>query len=267
MRNMRLGLTLLLTVLLSSFSNAQAYLITAEGDSISGKISILENSKGNEYIRLKGDNGKQTFEILEVKKMVDKRGNKIVPILVEGKYRFGQVVVEGYVTKYLYTPEDESQKFNGEVLIKLDGSVLIVPGAFGFRGLMSEYMKECPNVAQDITNKNYKVYEVDKIVADFNQCIIDSNYRKRTTAADTAEKLASSNLNEETSKKIAEFKTALNNSTLVNNKDEVLEMFDDIVEKLSEGETIPNYLKNAFKRSIASDNTLTALYSEITSQK
>lgn len=250
-------------ILLGISSYAQSYVITAAGDSLFGKFTILENSTNHEYVRLKGENGKQTFEILEVKKLVEKNGTEIVPILVEGKYRFGKVIVKGYMTKYLFTPMNASQKFQEEVLIKLDGSTLVVPGSIGFRGLMTEFTKECPRVSGAINNKEYKSYETDKIVADFNACVIEGETIRRTSAADTAEKLETSNLDPEISKKIADFKTLLNYSTKISDKDEALEMFDDIVDKLSKGETIPNYLKNAFKRSIAQDDTLTELYKEI----
>lgn len=250
-------------LLMTSGLFAQSYLITSENDSISGRFNILEDSRDNEYARIDTEEGRKTFQVLQIKKMVDKKGNVFVPLFIEGKYRFGKEIITGYLSKYMYTPLNSSQKFQEEILIKMDGSTLVVPGTFGFRSLVTKFLAECPRVSAAVDNKRYKQFETDRLVNDFNACMLEGEYVKRSTAAQVSEKLETSKLTQETSKMIADFKTKLNTSVEVQDKTEALEMFDDIVSKLSKGENIPNYLTNAFKRTIAGDNELVELYKEL----
>lgn len=260
--------TLIIALFLFATSGfGQSYLITTKNDSIVGKFSIMEDSRDNEYVRIDTEDGRQTFRLLEVKKLVDKKGKVYVPLLIEGKYRFGQEVITGYLSKYLYTPLNSSHKFQEEVLIKMDGSTLVVPGAFGFRGLVSEFLSECERVSNAVQRKEYKQYQTSKLVNDFNACMLEGDYVRRSSAEQVAEKLETSTLEDETAAMIADFKTKLNNSTEVRDKEEALEMFDDIVAKLSKGDEIPKYLTNAFRRTIVGDEELMNLYKELITRK
>jgi hypothetical protein len=237
--------------------SAQSYMITTKADSLVGKIQIRENRAGNEFVRFKSGKIKETYEIFQIKKIIDKDGNKLVPINVEGKYRFGLVEMEGYLSKYLYTSPEGNLKFQSEVLIKVDGSTQIVPGAIGFRSTMAKFTSECPRVSQGLKNKEYSRNELAKIIADFNACINEKSMI--STASETADLLPSTSL----ASQLQEFKKRLSVSTKVQNKEEAIEMFDDIAEKLLEGEDIPNYLSNGFKELITSDEALVAAFTDL----
>jgi hypothetical protein len=237
--------------------SAQSYMITTKGDSLVGKIQIRENRAGNEFVRFKSGKIKETYEIFQIKKIIDKDGKKLVPINVEGKYRFGLVEMEGYLSKYLYTSPEGNLKFQSEVLIKVDGSTQIVPGAIGFRNTLSKFIKECPEVSNAVKNKAYDRNELEKIITDFNACMNEKSVV--STNPEKAQSLPSNSL----MSKLEDFKQQLNKSLKVKNKEEAIDMFNDIAEKLLRGEEIPSYLSNGFKELITSDEALVAAFTDL----
>jgi len=255
--------TLLLTVILCNSSFAQSSLITAAGDTLVGNISFYENMDGNVYANIKHKNGKDAFGPLEIKQILNFEGSTIEPILVNSKYTFGMLDIKGYMSKYRFTPENSREKFQEIILIKNDGNTLVVPHSFGFKRTMVNFTEECPVVSSAVAGKEYKRGDIDNIVNAFNECIGKGQVQEISTTQEVASLLETSNLNELDQKKISDFKTLLNYSNKLSNKEDAIEMFDDIVKRLSEGKTIPNYLKNAFRNTIADDETLVKLYNEI----
>lgn len=250
---------LLVLLVLSTSTFAQSYLITAKGDSIAGSFSIMEDRNDNEFVSMTTDDGKKQFRILETQKLVD--GEDIyIPLLAQGKYRFGLEQIKGYVSIYLYTPVDSPHKFSNRLLIKMDGTSLQVPGIMGFRKFMSDFMYECPEIADAIKKKEYKRSEIDRLVIEFNACI-DKKEALRLA------KTAKPEIPAEKASDIDLFKKQLETTNLVANKDEVLEIFNDIVDKLSNNDAVPNYLKNAFLSAIEKDEQLLTLGKQILSEK
>lgn len=239
-------------------SMGQSYLITLEGDSIVGKYSIHRTSVDNEYIRIKADGEKTEFQATEIKKLVDKRGNIYKPIRAEQRFKIGRVEQSGYVNLYVFTSTGSSQSFNQEILIKLDGSSLIVPGMIGFRKSMTDFLFECEEVNTQIEEGEFKKRDLEEIIEVFNDCMETKNSNTILQEERNVGSISNS-FNEQT----AEFKTLLKYSDYVDNKSDVLDMFNDIIEKIKQNDPIPNYLANLFNNSIAKDEKLTALYQKL----
>jgi len=237
----------LLALIISYQLSSQSYLITNKGDSIVGKIQILENLDGNEFIQVKRDKEKVSFDFPEVTR-VSKNGDIFLPIVVKNKYRFGRVEIEGYITKMSYKSIQGSQQVQKEILKRSDGNQILVPGAFRFKEIIAEFTKACPSISEAVSEKEYKRKELDKIIKDFNVCM----------ASSSAQVLSVSN--------IERFKSLLRQSSVVKNKDQALEMFQDIVDKLADQKDIPNYLNNGFKALINEDETLLKRYAELIGQ-
>ena len=122
-------LKILLLFLIAYSTYGQSYVLTTSEDSLVGKFNILKNSVGNEYISMRVGNKKKEIDALQIRKMSDKKGNIYEPIEAEGRYKLGLKKVTGYASLYAYTTKNSTQSFNQEIIVKLDGTSLVVPGS------------------------------------------------------------------------------------------------------------------------------------------
>ncbi len=248
----------LLLLLIACSAYGQSYVLTISGDSLVGKFNILKNSVGNEYISMRIGDEKKEIDALQIKKMSDKKGNIYAPIEAEGRYKLGLQKVAGYASLYAYTAKNSAQSFNQEIIVKLDGTSLVVPGFIEFRKVVSGFLYECQEVSMKILEKgHYKRKDLVVMISDFNDCMESQNPENL---------LYNTDMSEDGKKELSlydRFKNQITTSLKIKNKNDVMAMFDDISSKLASGQNVPNYLKNAFRSSIAADKDLVALYKEL----
>lgn len=248
----------LLLLLIAFSSYGQSYVLTTSGDSLVGKFSILKNSVGNEYISMRVGIEKKEINALQIRQMSDKKGNIYEPIEAEGRYKLGLKKVTGYASLYSYTTKNSAQSFNQEIIVKLDGTSLVVPGFIEFRKVLSSFLFECQDVSMKILDKGYyKRKDLALMITDFNVCMENQNPENL---------LYNTDLSQDGTTVLSlyeRFKNQITISPNIKNKNDVLAMFNDISQKLSSGQNVPNYLKNAFRSSIASDKDLISLYKEL----
>jgi hypothetical protein len=230
-------------------------LITTEGDSLVGKFNILTSSVKNDEVSIKSNGKKRIIGALQVKKLVDDKGQLYKTIKAENRYKVGLEKISGYASLYAYTSDKNPQNFNEEIIIKLDGTSIKVPGMLDFRKVVGNFLFECREISMKIQEKgHYKMRDLPLIITDFNACMIDKNDKNQ---------LYNTDLSKEKEEKISlytQIKNQIAKSDRLENKNDVLAMFDDIADKIVKGQEVPNYLKTAFRNAISKDQELIKLY-------
>ncbi|MCF6359611.1 MAG: hypothetical protein L3J29_02480 [Cyclobacteriaceae bacterium] len=245
-------------LLISSLAWSQTdIVITLKGDSLTGKVSIAGN-RGNaiQTIILKNGKNKVKFKVYEVKSLL--KGDNIYHTRkINGKYQLGLLVKEGYLSIYkiMGSESTSSNEFSDRVLLKLDGTYLVVPN-IGFKKYMNTYLGDCPTVSEGFEDDIYKKSDLDKIVDDYNNCIADNTKK-------TNDKKPEVSLNSGKVKQIEELISAIKEDGNLPDIDTVLEMLNDLKGKLKEGAKVPGYLVNALQDSLKTSVDFTQQLAQI----
>ena len=135
------SLIILTLVALSVFSQSDK-VITLQGDTLTGKAHISTNTNLVQAITLKKGKDKWYFKAYEVKSVLMDE-ETFHTLKVEDKYQLGLLQKEGYLSLYRYMGSEEtsSREFDTSILIKRDGTQLIVPN-LGFKKHVSKYLEE-----------------------------------------------------------------------------------------------------------------------------
>lgn len=242
-------------------TQAQSYLITVEGDSLTGKFKILKDDVQGEFVRFKAKKKKSiAFNPTDIKRAVTKNGLTYKPIKIDGKYKFCTLELSGYANLYSFRIKEGAETFNRQIIEKVDGTSLVVPGLIGQRKRISEFLYECSSVSKDILDKEkYKRTALDEMVNDFNQCLENPSNQQVIRVE------APMDTKEVQTKRIEDFKTLLSYSDKVKRKDIVLEEFNKLLESLSNGSEVTSKHRKAFIKSLKKDQKLIELFEEIIS--
>lgn len=253
---------LILSILLLAFcisTQAQSYLITIEGDSLVGKFKILKDDVQGEFVRFKAKKKKSiAFDPTDIKRAVDKKNRTYKPIKISGKYKFCTLELSGYANLYSFRVKEGAETFNRQIIEKIDGTSLVVPGLIGQRKRISEFLYECRTVSNDILDKEkYKRTALDQMIKDFNQCLANPS------STDVIKVVQPIDSETALKKRIDDFRTLLNYSDKVKQKDEVLKQFNRLIEEISSGKALTNKEKNSFINSLQKDKKLIELIEAI----
>lgn len=256
---MKTSIYIILLMALSVQLSAQNTVITLRGDTLAGTFSLAKRG-GNEFVDFVDKNGKKKkFKLFDIKRIISADDEIIEPINIgDGEYTFGKLMSEGYLSLYNYRGQNSTITFNEKIMIKLDGTSLPVPGAFGFRKSVSKFLFECPEVSQKVNNKKLSGDNLDQILTEFNTCIAVKSASNVNSTGSSAPRPPAI-VTDELQTQIDDFKTLLKYSDKVENKEDVSDMFSDLTKKLASKEKVPNYLKNILMGAVANDNKLKAL--------
>ncbi len=249
-------LLLIFLGLLSFYGVAQHdYVITVKGDTITGKASIASNKSTVQMITLKNGKDKQRFKVYEIKALI--KDDKVYrTIKIENKYHLGLLIKEGYLSLYKYVDVEEmaSREFSTSILIKTDGSSLVVPN-IGFKKSMSKYLNDCEYIRLALEKNKYKKQELNKIIDDYNNCIAE-NTKKQRVEVDT-------NQNPNKTTQIEALIRAIEKDTLLEDKEEIFEMLKDLSSKVKSGDKLPSYLQSALRSSLKSNTAYVNMLNQI----
>ncbi len=246
-----------LLVMASFLSFAQTdQVITLKGDTLLGKVSFSDGKSYVQTITLKKEKGKSHFKVYEIKSLVI-NGDFYKTIKVYGKYQLGLVIKEGYLSMYkiLDIEVSTSNEYATSVLIKFDGSILIVPN-IGFKKQLIAFLKDCKVVVDGLENKEYKKSDVGKMVDDYNNCM------KKNAANAT---LVKSKVNFDSPKleQVNMLIKAIKVDGSLPDLDSILEMLNDLKSKIKEGTKVPSYLKNALRDVLKTNDEFTKKLNDI----
>ncbi|GAB5526067.1 MAG: hypothetical protein Roseis2KO_39390 [Roseivirga sp.] len=266
----KLNFVLCLLLLFSSLTIAQDVLVKINGEKLEGKADIAVNSLNQEYATVKVGRKKKKLSLLEVREIRMANGDVIKPINYDNKYKFGKELISGYLSHYRVTRDNSTEKFNMDLLYKMDGTHLTLAGKMGFRSAVRDFLGDCVRVADGIQDKQYTRNGLDKLVNDYNACVskdglmskdaIEEKAKLDLEAEKEKKRLA---LSKSLEQKLADFATLLEYSDRVSNKGDVTAMFNDVSGKLRKKEPVPNYLQQALKDALKTDPQLLKLINEI----
>jgi len=229
-------------------------LVTLIGDTLTGKISVSSGRNTHQIINLRNGEDRQRFKVYQVKSVI--KGSKYyVPVKVADRYQLGLLVKEGYLSLYKVrdTEETNSTSYSEKVLIKKDGSVLMVPN-LAFKKFMSQFLGDCDIVRKGFEKNEYKKSDLNRIIDDYNQCITENSLTIKTEKKETELKETdeSSPQNQSKIEKIESLIWHIRQDHTVTNLDDVIDMLHDLKNKISADKEAPSYLINALRSSLNS---------------
>ncbi len=166
----------LFILILASFTGySQAdQVITLQGDTLTGKALVSTGSSNNQTIILKNGKNKRRFNVYEIKSML-RDDKEYHTIKINNKYQLGLLKKAGYLSLYEFTDYEEisSREYSSSILIKMDGTQLIIPN-LGFKKQLNKFLSDCEAVKLAFAEKAYKQSDLEKIIDDYNNCIAEN---------------------------------------------------------------------------------------------
>lgn len=249
------SLVILTLVTLTVFSQSDK-VITLQGDTLTGKAHISTNTNLVQAITLKKGKDKWYFKAYELKSVIIDE-ETFHTLKVEDKYQLGLLQKEGYLSwyKYMGSEETSSREFDTSILIKRDGTQLIVPN-LGFKKQVSKYLEDCPTVSNKFLDKIYKKSDLDLIIEDYNSCIAENTEVLRTQQFNQA-------LTQDKIKKVDTLAKAVRDDGSLTDQENVLEMLKELSIKVRSDSNIPSYLKDALRTSLKGNANFTKQINQI----
>lgn len=235
----------LFSLLLTSLSaSAQSdFIVTTKADTLIGDVRILSYDL-LERVQIEHDKKKETYTALQVLS-ISMNGKIYKPIKYENKYVFMQLLKSGYLSLYAFKMSGQNT-FDGRFLTKMNGTSQELPN-LGFKKIMAEFLGDCEQVATRIKKGDLVRSQVENMVDEYNACM---------NSKSAAPEIISSSENEKT-QAIDEFTKKVEMQEF-ESKADALELLKDIRNRVSKGESIPNYLTEGLKGYVAKTPQLTA---------
>ncbi|MEQ9404867.1 MAG: hypothetical protein RIM99_14845 [Cyclobacteriaceae bacterium] len=206
----------LLFVCIATGANAQNNLVVLNtGDSIYGKVSFLRPTKYSEKIVIKNDDGNQEVSANIIVR-IQVKANVYKSIIQNNKYTIMQEVIPGYLGLYKFRPED-GHEFSTSFLYKATGEGMAI-SPIGFRRPLAEFIEECDDLSDAVTEKKYGFKDLNDVVTAYN-----SNCIRNTSVSSTPSE------------------PSVNYADL----SELQSLLKDVLTKVDNNEPIPEYLKKA----------------------
>lgn len=233
-------LLLVLMMLVYQCASAQDYVITTRGDSVTGEVRPLLFGSEQRVQLVGADKEKTTYSLFQIRRFFHE-GDTYYPLKGEKGYVFMKLIQPGYLALYAFQLENQT-RFDGLLLKKMDGATLIVPN-LGFKKYVGRFLEDCPEVAGKIDEGQLGKKNLTELIHAYNACV-DSR------TPDHGEMIARQN---EQNEKISAW-VSLEEKVRTKEfgeKANALDMIAEIRKKIQREETIPNFLIEGLKSSLA----------------
>lgn len=218
---------------------AQDYILTTLGDSLTGEVKPLLYGTEKRVQLIAPDKEKTTFSLFDVREY-SHEGGIFRPMKGPSGYVFMKLLQSGYLSLYAYQLENQT-RFDGRLLKKLDGDQLPVPN-LGFKKYISQFLGDCPDVASKVKEGEMNKRDLSQIIDAYNACV-------ESRTVDHAQILA----RQETKAEKLSGWDALEQkvrSADFGQRSTALEMITEIRKKIERQEKIPNFLIDGLKSSL-----------------
>jgi hypothetical protein len=232
-------LSMFLILCVSTVSRAQDYLITSKGDSVAGDLKIF--SMGPEKKVMVNQNKKKTYYTLFQIKNFRFRNENYIPVKGPGGYTFMKVLREGYVSLLAFQLENQVT-YDGLYLQKRDGSGMEVPN-LSFEKAMKKFLAECNAVVSKLESDVYGRKDLNAIIDDYNNCISGKSAERGREIVQKQEQVRKTSPWDELNNKV---KAAPDFA----GKADAIEMIQEIKNKISRAEKVPNFMVEGLKSSL-----------------
>jgi len=211
------------------------YIITTKSNTIHGTVKILSYDV-MDRVSVSVGGRKQNFTAVQVLTL-HKDSATYVPVQHDKTIRFMQVLRSGYLSLYGYRQEGQTS-YDSRLLAKMNGAKLDVPN-IGFKRILGDFLQDCESTSAKVKEGEFERSNLEAIVDDYNSCVADQNKISHAIVKPTPAMEAVSSL-----------RTKVERSSLESKKD-VVDMLNDIEGRLRQKQTIPTYLTNGLKSSLA----------------
>ena len=241
----RLILLSLFTSILTQPLKAQNdYLITLRGDTLRGDVRLLTYEK-IDRVEIRVDGKRKSFSALEARTVFSDNEMYHTMSLPGNGLRFMKLIKSGYLSLYSFRTLTQPT-YSGLFLIKRAGIGLEVPN-LTYKKTMTEYMGDCPTLAERIKAGEFPKNTLEKLVDEYNAC-----KENAATVTTSAPELSSE---DELSKALSQLIGKIESETFSTKKD-ALDILTDIRNKSSRKEAIPNYLVESLKSTLKDQTSL-----------
>lgn len=240
------------------FAHAQSdYLVLTKGDTLYGKVKHLSyGTEQNVQLEQSGEKRKKIFPMLQVKAFQLENEHYHL-IRTTSRYTYMKLIKAGYLSLYAFQMEGQNI-WNGRYLYKLDGDGIEVP-TLGFKKKMNDFLSSCSDLTSAIEAGNLNRNDLDEIIDRYNACV-DGNTEIKTKEAEVVNK------NSVAADQWSALESKIRETSIAD-KNTILEMIAEAKSKSSQGEKIPNFLKDALKRALQEDATLNELLTKALEQE
>ncbi|WP_109832520.1 hypothetical protein [Reichenbachiella versicolor] len=228
------------------------WVINLKGDTIRARMYIdMRDKYDHDRIRVKADSGKFTMMPWQIKR-AHLNGFDYIPIKLNQKQQFGEVVSEGFLSLYHVrgTDGETSTQFIQKVLVKRTGEQLMV-SLLTFKRVTKKFLEDCVVNSKVEEAGNYKIKNIQEIVNEYNSCMDN-----RTVALFTKE---------DVDKDIADFKVLIQRirESQIADKEDLVEMINDVQGKVNIGKNVPTYLINSIHSILNQDDKLSQEFNKL----
>lgn len=235
----------LLTLLLFAclWSNAQDYLITSKGDSLTGVVKPLMFGVDKKVQVITPDKKKATYPIFQVRSYRYK-DEIYQPVKGPEGYTFMKLGKPGYLSLFYYQLPNQVS-FDGTYLLRRDGKGIDVPN-LGFKKVMKNFLQDCPPLVDKLESGELTKRDLNLIIDEYNQYVNDkTNARDKVIAEKQVQQKSISawDVLEDKVKTQEEFE----------GKSNALEMIADIKNRIQRSEKVPNFIIEGLKSSLPQD--------------
>jgi len=238
-------LFILFMLLYQCVSAQDDYLVTVTSDTVRGELRPMFFGV-EKKVQVKSENDKTTYSILETK-LYYLEDEFYYPVKGPYGYTFMKLEKTGYLSLLRFQPE-KSSVFSGAYLKKADGTGIELPN-LGFKKQMTEFLSDCENVSARIEAGELKKSDLETIIDEYNACIVQRTSDVRQDIQQHFEVKSSITIWEELEEKV-------NRSADFANKRTALEMIADVKNRISRGESVPNFIVEGLKSALAGNTAL-----------
>lgn len=225
---------------ITGFAQTQDIVVTAKGDSLTGKAKIMAYDVID---RVQLTEGKTKKQFTAVQLQAVRIGDVWYgPVRTEYGYRMMKILESGFLSLYLGRAQN-SMIYDDEYLVRRDGRVMEVPN-LTFKKSMQEFLGDCPKVKEDIGNEKLTKKNVAAIVKEFNACMSSYstlNAERAAVVPDTDSRISA----------IQHLKDNLTNSDLPARAD-AIDILNDMQDKIRKNRTIAHYQIEALRGMLKS---------------
>jgi hypothetical protein len=214
------------------------YVVTLQSDTLRGEVSMANyGSSPIQQIMLRIDGKKKVYKVNEVKAF-QMKGDTYHTVRDYEGYKFMKLMQGGYLSSYLYCLPGK-EDFSQPLLVKVDGGIMGVP-TFNFKKKMGDFLRDAPELVDRIEAGDLARKDLEVIVLEYNKQIAS---RSKTTPLAKAE-ITTLELSSDLSGDMDRLRLQIAKSKL-GKKADLLEMINDMEERLQRGEKIPGFISNA----------------------
>jgi hypothetical protein len=236
-------LFILYTILMSAGASAQDFIVTIQGDTITGEVKPLTFGPDKKVQITEPGKKKVIYPFFKIKSFT--LDNEVYqPVKGPQGYTFMRLIKGGYLSLYAFQSNPSQNLYDGQYLLKMGGEGIEVPN-ITFKKGMKRFLDDCPDVADKIDSDVLNKKDMLQIIDQYNACIAENVADSRKVAASKPSPTAVQAWDA--------LETKVKSESDFPEKENALEMIGEIKNKIATSQKIPNFLVEGLKTALTQD--------------